>query len=61
MGRHSAAELESPLRNYLKIYNHSIPQRALGHQTPIQALKKWQKEKSDLFAKTVYNQAGLDI
>jgi transposase InsO family protein len=36
----SAAELESTLRNYLKIYNNSISQRALEHQTPIQALKK---------------------
>jgi transposase InsO family protein len=36
----SAAELESTLRNYAKIYNHNIPQRALKHQTPIQALKK---------------------
>jgi transposase InsO family protein len=35
----SAAELESALRNYLKIYNNNIPQRALNHQTPIQALK----------------------
>jgi hypothetical protein len=33
---------------------------ALNHQTPIQALKKWQQEKPDLFAKRVYNQAGLD-
>jgi transposase InsO family protein len=40
----SAAELESTLRNYVKIYNHNIPQRALKHQTPIQALKKWQQE-----------------
>ncbi len=37
----SAAELESTLRNYVKIYNNSIPQRALKHQTPIQALKEW--------------------
>jgi hypothetical protein len=57
----SAAELESTLRNYVKIYNHNIPQRALKHQTPIQALKKWQQEKPDLFLKRVYNQAGLDI
>ena len=57
----SAAELESTLRNYLKIYNHNIPQRALKHLTPIEALKKWQKEKPDLFVKRVYNQAGLDI
>ena len=56
----SSAELESTLRNYVKIYNHSIPQRALKHQTPIQALKMWQEKKPDLFVKRVYNQAGLD-
>ena len=56
----SSAELESTLRNYLKIYNHSIPQRALKHQTPIQALKIWQEKKPDLFVKRVYNHTGLD-
>jgi IS30 family transposase len=56
----SAAELESTLRNYLKIYNNNIPQRALGHQTPIQALKLWHEKKPELFTKRVYNQAGLD-
>lgn len=56
----SAAELESTLLNYVKIYNHNIPQRALKHQTPIHALKKWQQEKPDLFLKRGYNQAGLD-
>jgi transposase InsO family protein len=56
----SAAELESTLRNYVKIYNHSIPQRALKHQTPIQALKEWEKKQPELFTKRVYNQTGLD-
>jgi Integrase core domain len=56
----SASELESTLRNYAKIYNHSIPQRALKHQTPIQALKMWQEKKPDLFVKRVYNHTGLD-
>jgi transposase InsO family protein len=56
----SAAELESTLRSYLKIYNNSIPQRALKHLTPIQALKEWQQKKPELFLKRVYNQAGLD-
>jgi transposase InsO family protein len=56
----SRAELESTLRNYLKIYNHNIPQRALKHRTPIQALKDWQEKMPDLFVKRVYNQAGLD-
>ena len=56
----SAAELESTLRNYVKIYNHNIPQRALKHQTPIQALKEWQEKRPTLFVKRVYNQTGLD-
>jgi hypothetical protein len=56
----SAAELESALRNYVKIYNHNIPQRALKHRTPIQALKDWQAKRPELFTKRVYNQAGLD-
>ncbi|MGK5033299.1 IS481 family transposase, partial [Janthinobacterium sp. MDT1-19] len=38
----------------------NIPQRALNHQTPIQALKEWQAKKPDLFVKRVYNQTGLD-
>jgi broad specificity polyphosphatase/5'/3'-nucleotidase SurE len=45
---------------YLKIYNHNIPQRALKHKTPIQALKEWHNQKPELFVKRVYNQAGLD-
>ncbi len=57
----SAAELESTLRNYVKIYNHNIPQRALKHQTPIHTLKEWQSKRPELFTKRVYNQAGLDI
>jgi hypothetical protein len=51
---------QTELRSYLKVYNNSIPQRALDHQTPIQALKKWHDKKPDLFSKRVYNQAGLD-
>jgi transposase InsO family protein/transposase-like protein len=57
----SRAELESTLHNYLKIYNHNIPQRALNNETPVQAMKKWQAEKSELFVKRVYNQVGLDM
>lgn len=56
----SAAELETTLGNYVKIYNHSIPQRALQHKTPIQALKEWQVKQPELFRKRVYNQPGLD-
>ena len=57
----SAAELQTTLQHYLATYNHRIPQRALDHQSPVQALQAWQKKKPELFVKRVYKQAGLDI
>src|ERR1700712_4413019 len=57
----SAAELDSTLKHYLATYNHAIPQRALKHQTPIQALKLWQARRPDLFNTRVHKQAGLDM
>ena len=56
----SQADLEKTLHNYLKLYNPHMPQRAIGSKTPIQALKKWQKQSPDLFVKRVYEQTGLD-
>jgi transposase InsO family protein len=56
----SAAELEATLLSYMKIYNHLIPQRALKHVSPVQALKVWYAKKPELFKKRVYNQPGLD-
>lgn len=57
----SRVELESTLRNYLKIYNHNISLRALDNATPFPAMKKWQEKKSELFVKRVYDQTRLDI
>lgn len=56
----SALELETILSHYLAIYNHSIPQRALGHLSPVQALKQWRIKQAQLFDKRVYKQAELD-
>jgi transposase InsO family protein len=56
----SAAELETTLKHYLNIYNHHIPQQALGHQSPVDAMKAWQVKKPELFIKRVYKQTGLD-
>ncbi len=56
----SRAELESTLRDYVEIYNHSIAQRALNHKTPVRALKDWHEKRPELFRKRVYNQPGLD-
>jgi DNA-binding ferritin-like protein len=56
----SVAALESTLMRHLSTYNHNIPQRALNHQTPIQALKTWRAEMPSLFKKSVMNLPGLD-
>ena len=54
------AALKQTPENYLDVYNHHIPQKALEHITPMQALKKWQAKQPDLFVKRVYNHSGLD-
>ena len=56
----SAAHLKDTLTDYCRVYNHHIPQKNLGHITPVQALKKWQKTKPELFKKSVYKLAGPD-
>ncbi len=57
----SAAELEKRLNNYVKTYNHLIPQRAINHLSPVRALKEWQARRPGLFVKRVCRQPGLDI
>ena len=57
----SGAELEATLNSYMFTYNHHIPQRALGHLSPVDALKSWREKKPELFLKRVYKQAELDI
>ena len=56
----SSKELADTMTNYLKIYNYYIPQRNIGHITPIQKLKEWHAKKPELFKKRVYDLSGLD-
>ncbi len=56
----SGEHLEQTLQRYAALYNQSIPQKALGHITPQEALKNWYAKRPDLFKKRVYNQAGPD-
>jgi transposase InsO family protein len=56
----SSMGLRQTLINYREVYNHHIPQRALGHVTPVQALKQWQRKRPEIFVKKVYNYPGLD-
>jgi transposase InsO family protein len=57
----SAWSLEQALTNYASIYNHHIPQKALGYRSPVQSMRNWQESHPELFNIEVYNQAGLDI
>ncbi len=56
----SAAILEKTLSRYLRLYNHHLPQRALGHISPDQALHDWQEERPGGLKTKVYNLAGPD-
>ena len=56
----SAAQLEATLKNYAKTCNNQIPQRALNHLSPVQALKIWQSKRPELFVKRVKDHPGLD-
>lgn len=56
----SASELAEAIKHYEKLYNHCIPQKALGYKTPVEKLKQWQKDKPELFTKRVYDLSGLD-
>ncbi|MGY6519176.1 MAG: IS481 family transposase, partial [Lysobacteraceae bacterium] len=43
---------------YVWLYNHHVPQKAINHQTPVQALKQWQASHPELFVRPVRNQPG---
>jgi hypothetical protein len=56
----NAAELAITLEYYRQLYNGHIPQRALGHVSPIQALQAWREKEPLRFKSQIYNLAGLD-
>jgi transposase InsO family protein len=56
----SADDLEKTLHRFVWLYNQHLPQKALKHETPVQALKRWQGSHPHLFSKEVRNHAGPD-
>jgi transposase InsO family protein len=56
----SSQSLAETITRYVKVYNQHIPQKALGHISPIQAMKNWYQTHPELFRKRVYNLTGLD-
>ncbi len=57
----SGEHLADTLQRYVSIYNGYIPQRALGHVSPHEALQQWFQKQPDLFVSRVNNLPGLDI
>ena len=56
----NADELETTLQRYVWLYNHHLGQKALGHRSPVQAMKDWYAERPDLFRKKPRNLRGPD-
>lgn len=55
----SREDLQTTLQRYTKLYNDHLPQRALGHHTPRQAIEQWRKDHPEIFVRRLKNQAGL--
>ncbi len=56
----SADDLEQTLHRYVWLYNQHLPQKALNHETPVQALRRWQTSHPHLFLTSVRNHTGPD-
>jgi transposase InsO family protein len=56
----SGEDLRHTLQRYAVLYNEHLPQRALGHLTPQQALRHWRTSKPDLFVRHIRNHAEPD-
>ena len=56
----SREDLQTTIERYVKLYNDHLPQRALGHWTPLQAPRAWRKDRPELFVRRPNNQTGLD-
>jgi transposase InsO family protein len=55
-----AEDLRATLHRYVWLYNQHLPQKALSHTPPVEALKRWQSTHPELFLKKVRNHPGPD-
>jgi len=56
----SKKSLKETLLGYARLYNSHIPQLALGHVSPVQALERWRGKRPELFVGRDGNLAGYD-
>ena len=57
----SREDVEHTLHRYVTLYNHHLPQKALDHVSPLQAMQRWQRSHPQLFLKRVVNRPECDI
>ena len=53
-------DMEQTLLRYVALYNHQLPQSALGSKTPMQAMKDRYQSHPHLFHKRPYDRPGCD-
>ena len=56
----SAEDLQTTLHRYVWLYNEHLPQKALEHTAPIDALRRWRDSHPALFIKQVRNHPAPD-
>jgi len=54
----SGEQLATTIKRYGVLYNQHIPQKALGHKTPLDSLREWQKKQPELFVRNVRKLPG---
>ncbi len=57
----SAEPLSTTLARYAVLYNQQLPQKALDHRAPIEAMQAWQRTHPELFVKRIRKLTGPDI
>jgi transposase InsO family protein len=57
----SGDQLRTGLEAYRQVYLHHLPQRALGHRTPHQAILEWFDRQPERFRFNPHNQPDPDI
>jgi transposase InsO family protein len=56
----SGEQLATTLQRYASVYNHLIPQRNIGHRSPIEALCEWYAKQPELFVSDPHILTGPD-
>jgi len=56
----SGEQLHMTIERYVRLYNHQLPQAALGAKTPTESAKDWYARRPELFVKRPYDRPGLD-